>query len=55
MKELGNSDYIKDLIDKGIDLGVESGKSIVLAISSRPTRLSITSSTVRVSTSHTHS
>ena len=32
MKELGNSEYIKDLIDKGIDLGVEAGKSIVIAI-----------------------
>lgn len=32
MKELGNSDYIKDLIDKGIDLGVEAGKSILIAI-----------------------
>ena len=32
MKELGNSDYIKELIDKGIDLGVEAGKSILIAI-----------------------
>lgn len=32
MKELGNSEYIKDLIDKGIDLGVEAGKSILIAI-----------------------
>ena len=32
MKELGNSDYIKELIDKGIDLGVEAGKSIIIAI-----------------------
>lgn len=32
MKELGNSDYIKELIDKGIDLGVEAGKSILVAI-----------------------
>lgn len=30
--ELGNSEYIKDLIDKGIDLGVEAGKSILIAI-----------------------
>ena len=32
MKELGNSEYIKELIDKGIDLGVEAGKSIVIAV-----------------------
>lgn len=32
MRELGNSEYIKDLIDKGIDLGVEAGKSILIAI-----------------------
>lgn len=32
MNELGNSEYIKDLIDKGIDLGVEAGKSILIAI-----------------------
>lgn len=32
MKELGNSEYIQELIDKGIDLGVEAGKSIIIAI-----------------------
>lgn len=32
MKELGNSEYIQELIDKGIDLGVEAGKSILIAI-----------------------
>lgn len=32
MKEFGNSEYIRDLIDKGIDLGVEAGKSIIIAI-----------------------
>ena len=32
MKELGNSEYIKELIDKGIDLGVEAGKSVIIAI-----------------------
>lgn len=32
MKELGNSENIKELIDKGIDLGVEAGKSIVIAV-----------------------
>lgn len=32
MKELGNSEYIHELIDKGIDLGMEAGKSIIIAI-----------------------
>lgn len=32
MKELGNSEYIHELIDKGIDLGIEAGKSIIIAI-----------------------
>ena len=32
MKEIGNSEYIQELIDKGIDLGVEAGKSILIAI-----------------------
>ena len=32
MKELGNSEYVQELINKGIDLGVEAGKSIIIAI-----------------------
>lgn len=32
MKELGNNEYIHELIDKGIDLGIEAGKSIIIAI-----------------------
>ena len=32
MKELGNSEYVQELINKGIDLGVEAGKSIMIAI-----------------------
>lgn len=32
MKELGNSEYIHELIDKGIDLGIEAGKNIIIAI-----------------------
>lgn len=32
MKELGNSEYIHELLDKGIDLGIEAGKSIIIAI-----------------------
>lgn len=32
MTELGNSEYIQELINKGIDLGVEAGKSIIIAI-----------------------
>ena len=32
MKELGNSEYAQELINKGIDLGVEAGKSIIIAI-----------------------
>lgn len=32
MKELQNSGYVQDLIDKGIDLGIEAGKSIIVAI-----------------------
>lgn len=32
MKDLGNSEYVQELINKGIDLGVEAGKSIIIAI-----------------------
>lgn len=32
MKELGNSEYVQELINKGIDLGIEAGKSIIIAI-----------------------
>ena len=32
MKELQNGEYIQDLIAKGIDLGIEAGKSIIVAI-----------------------
>ncbi len=32
MKELGNNEYVQELINKGIDLGVEAGKSIIIAI-----------------------
>lgn len=32
MKELQNGGYVQDLIDKGIDLGVEAGKSIIVAV-----------------------
>ncbi len=32
MKELGNSEYVQELINKGIDWGVEAGKSIIIAI-----------------------
>ncbi len=32
MTELGNSEYVQELINKGIDLGVEAGKSIIIAI-----------------------
>lgn len=29
---LNNTDYIHELIDKGIDLGIEAGKSIIIAV-----------------------
>lgn len=32
MKELGNSEYIHELLDKGIDIGIEAGKNIIIAI-----------------------
>lgn len=32
MKELQNGGYVQGLIDKGIDLGVEAGKSIIVAV-----------------------
>lgn len=32
MKELQNGGYVQDLIDKGIDLGIEAGKSIIVAV-----------------------
>ena len=32
MKDLGNNEYVQELINKGIDLGVEAGKSIIIAI-----------------------
>ncbi|MCM1372642.1 MAG: mechanosensitive ion channel [Bacteroides sp.] len=32
MKELQNGGYVQELIDKGIDLGIEAGKSIIVAV-----------------------